>query len=375
MSPRLDSLCPIFLHRSGRDFLEQIGSAVLLKISDEVLLLSAAHVLEQHSEGILSVPCRHSIRTVQGTLIAVGLPASGRRVDDRVDIACIKLDRVIANDLDPMLRPLDRCDLALFDTLRSGDHYTFAGYPWRKSEFKQNVACTTLTTFTGEASSPEVYQRVGYSPNFHVVIRYRRKKSISFRTRRREMAPLPHGVSGGGVFSWQKDIIQNPREPELRLCAIAHTYLANESLLIGTRLGPYLALIEHNWPEMLEGEGVAYLPRPTMMSVVWYKQDEWNQLRRDFADAAEMPSSWEEWRHRAEELIEKLSISGLLPIPVELSVAEIRDFCQQQNLKNVSHARSELASIRFAESTLGIRVDSSKLQFPIEFKRQYGVER
>ena len=161
----------------------------------------------------------------------------------------------------------------------------------------------------------------------------------------------------------------------MRLCAIAHTYLANESLLIGTRLGPYLALIERNWPELLKGEGVAYLPRPAMMSVLLYKQDEWNELTRDFEDASEMSPSWQEWRHRAEELIEKLSISGILPIPVELSAAEIRDFCQQQGLKNVSHARSELAGIRLAESTLGVRVDPSKMQFPIEFKQQYGVGR
>jgi hypothetical protein len=124
MSPRLDSLCPVFLQRSDRDFVEQIGSAVLLKMSNEVLLLSAAHVLEGDSEGILSIPCRNSICAVQGTQIAVGLPASGRRADDRVDIACIKLDRMIADDLHPTLRPLTRDDLALFDTLQAGDHYT-----------------------------------------------------------------------------------------------------------------------------------------------------------------------------------------------------------------------------------------------------------
>jgi len=374
MSPRLDSLCPIFLQHSGSQELEQIGSAVILKIGGELILLSAAHVLDQRIAGSIAIPCARSIRAIAGDLASLGLPRSGLRADDRVDIACVRLDPGIAIDLHPRLRPLTRADLALTDSLETGDHYTFGGYPWRKSDCRKGIATTTLTTFTGEAVSRDVYNRLGYSPQFHVAIRYRRKKSVSFRTGRREVAPLPHGVSGGGVFAWQKDIIQNPREPELLLCAAAHTYLANEALLIGTRLGPYLAMIDRNWPELLEAEGKAYLPHPTMMSIVWYKREEWGELMRDFVDAAEMSPTWEQWRHRAEELIEKLSISGLLPIPVDVSAAEIRDFCQVHRLKNVSHARGELASVKFAKDTLGLPIDSSKLHFPIEFKQEFGVE-
>gem|GEM_PF-6251577 len=133
-------------------------------------------------------------------------------------------------------------------------------------------------------------------------------------------------------------------------------------------------MIDRNWPELLEAEGKAYLPHPTMMSIVWYKREEWGELMRDFVDAAEMSPTWEQWRHRAEELIEKLSISGLLPIPVDVSAAEIRDFCQVHRLKNVSHARGELASVKFAKDTLGLPIDSSKLHFPIEFKQEFGVE-
>jgi hypothetical protein len=73
---------------------------------------------------------------------------------------------VIADNLHPTLRPLTRDDLALFDTLQAGDHYTSAGYPWRKSELKHKTASTTLTTFTGEASSPKVYQRVATQQTF-----------------------------------------------------------------------------------------------------------------------------------------------------------------------------------------------------------------
>lgn len=51
MSPRFDSLCPIFLMRPGADRLEQIATTVSLRLGESTFLLTAAHVVGQRAEG------------------------------------------------------------------------------------------------------------------------------------------------------------------------------------------------------------------------------------------------------------------------------------------------------------------------------------
>ncbi|MEM9478810.1 MAG: hypothetical protein AAGA58_04015 [Verrucomicrobiota bacterium] len=359
MSPLFESLCPVYVQREF-ERPDQIGTAVLLQFGPAVFLLTAAHVADEAKNGRLMIPSKDGIVGVIGTLSSIELPRTGRRCDDKIDIACIRLDEKFAERLESVFEPLRREALAIFGHLQSGDHYTFGGFPWRKTKTRGKTSTTELCTYTGEAETNSKYEKLDYSPAYNILVRFRRKKSINFQTGHKSTPPLPHGISGGGIFVWQKDIIQNPRTPEFRLCGIVHTYLEKQHVLIGTRLGPYLALIERNWPELVEESGEGFFPHCIGGSFVGYRRSEWEQILLDARDSNTMHSSWEEWRHAAEKGVEEMAAKGIIMFIIELSAEEIREYCRLQGIPNTGHARSELASSRLAEDMLGIELDPSK---------------
>jgi hypothetical protein len=69
------------------------------------------------------------------------------------------------------------------------------------------------------------------------------------RTRRVAMAPLPHGMSGGGIYAWTEEGLKlSP--VRLPLVGIANAYIPERSLLIGTRLHVFVGCIFHNQPDL-----------------------------------------------------------------------------------------------------------------------------
>lgn len=368
MSPLFNCLCPVFLLTPEANRIQQIATAVLLKLGDRVFLLTAAHVTDKGKDGTLLVPTATGIEPLCGKVVSLALPRTGKREDDKVDVAYVELDPDLAVELTKRVTPLSRQDLALFDFYLEGDLYTFAGYPWRKSDVTQNVASTQLTSYTGEAVGEARYRALGFATSYHVVIKFRRKKSVQLSTGRRLLPVLPHGISGGGVFAWQKDFATAPRKPELKCTAVGHTYNQSEHILVGTRLQVYLGMIEQSHPELLFSAGKKFNPEPIFMGFVWYLREEWEQLMLDFDDAANMQKTWEEWRHQAENGIEEMAMKGKVPLPVRVTAQEIREFCQQQGIRNNGYARSSLISAKMAEQFTGFTIDRLRMDHPVEFK-------
>lgn len=367
MSPRLQCLCPVFLQRADTNRLQQIATAVALRLGGKVFLLTAAHVIDHRSEGTLLIPTKDGIEPIEGRMIALDLPRTGSRKEDKVDVAYVELSESLAGNISESIVPLGREELSLFDFYLEGDLYTFAGYPWRKSEVKGGRVKTELASYTGEAASEARYKALGYSTAYHVVIQFRCKKARHMMSGAKQIAPLPHGISGGGVFSWQKDMAKAPKAPELKCTAVGHTYLQSQHVLVGTRLNVYLGMIQQSHPEVIAEAGIGYSPQPIMMGIVWYARSEWDELMRDFDDANNMSDTWEEWRQGAESGIEEMAIRGKVAMPVPMTAQEIRDFCFKQKLKNNGYARSTLASAKMAEQFIQIDLNKVILDHPAEF--------
>lgn len=351
--------------------MQQIATAVALELGGKVFLLTAAHVMDHRSEGTLYIPTKPGIEPIEGRMVTLDLPRTGSRQDDKVDVAYVELPEKLANNLSVRITPLDRKSLSLFDLYIAGDLYTFAGYPWRKSQVKGSDVKTELTSYTGEAASQARYKTLGYSPAYHVVIQFRCKKAHNMVSGAKQTAPLPHGISGGGVFSWQKDIAKAPRTPELKCTAVGHTYLQTQHVLVGTRLNVYLGMIQQSHPEVIEKAGVGYSPEPIMIGLVWYVQNEWDELMRDFDDSDKMPKTWEEWRQKAESGIEEMAIQGKIAMPVPMTALEIRSFCSQQRLKNNGFARSNLAGVKLAQQFIQTDLEKIQINYPTDFPEEF----
>jgi hypothetical protein len=235
--PTLLSVVPMALHQHGQRTLEVIGSAVLVEIFGQGVLLTAAHVLDELANGRLFIP------GPEGRFVEANGPCfcseapSKARTGDPMDMGFIFLGPADQIPHDPRTRPLQEADIA-FDmhSLDGLNMYTFVGYPWRKTQTHGQDLVADPERFSGIGQDALALKRHGLDVTRHIAINFHRRKSSHGRSQR-VMAPLPHGISGGGIYAWSKAPKGiRPIPAGLQLVGIAHTWLEAECLLVGTRI-------------------------------------------------------------------------------------------------------------------------------------------
>lgn len=340
-----DALVPLFLDDGKR--LQHVASGVAIRLGDdETFILCAAHVTDLLAHGVLCVPTNAGITAVNGMHGGVRLPHGMRRTEDKYDVAYLRLDPAYAETLDSRIHPLGRKDVHLHETLVEDDIYTFGGYPVSKSRPSTSQLETELFLYTGAAAAPVKYQNLGYDRCTHVLVNFNRKTSRT-PDGAQCVPPHPKGISGGGVFAWRKDWEERRSTAGGgHLVAIGHAYLQQYHCLVGTRIHLHLFLIAKAFPHLVES---LELPEhvggvPSVMTLIWYPRDQWNQLLEDFVDADKYPSRWNEWRQGAETGFETLGSRGTLMVPIELSRAEILAYCRDKRRPNDSQTRLALAN-------------------------------
>lgn len=340
-----DALVPLFLDDGIRT--QQVASGVAIRLGEnEIFILCAAHVTDLIAHGALCVPTTGGIAAIRGGHGGLRLPRGMARGQDKDDVAYLHLEPSFAATLDPRIHPLGRDDVHLHETLVEGDLYSFGGYPVSKSKSEASICSAEVFLYTGGAAAPIKYKNLRYNPDTHVLINFNRKTS-----RRpdgaQHMPPHPKGISGGGVFAWRKDW-QECRSGVRggHLVAIAHSYLQQYHCLVGTRIHLHLMLIARAFPHLFEEKEVLEQSSalPMLMTLIWYPREDWEQLRNNFVDADKYPLRWNEWRQRAETGLETLGSRGKIMIPIELSNAEILEYCRERNLPNECETRLALAN-------------------------------
>jgi len=236
---------PILLERSSKNKPEVIGSGVLVRIVNRTFLLTAAHVTDKQKEGELLIPGEEGFMPITGRFASTRLPPSGDRDDDKFDVAYCCLDHDCASTLDSRCMVLARQDVHLGTESDMRTVFTFAGFPWRKTNVAGGGVETNSQTLSGGEAKKSEYESLGLTRSLHLAIRFRRRRAFHLRTRRVMMAGLPHGMSGGGVFAWTENALK-ALPVRLPLIAIANTYYPERSLLIATRLQVYVDCILHN---------------------------------------------------------------------------------------------------------------------------------
>jgi hypothetical protein len=248
-NPTFSATVPIVLERPDAQRPELIASGVLIRIVNRTFLLTAAHVTDRQSEGTLLIPGQQEFMPTNGYFSAMRLPSSGRRADDKLDVAYFLLDSDCAKDLHPRCTVLERRDVSLEAEPPLRTEYTFAGYPWRKSRVSEGLVATDFQTFTGGEADKSEYEALGLSRSRHIAIRFNRKRTFSQRLGRVVTPPFPHGMSGGGVYVWSQEALKH-WPVRLPLAGIVTEFIPDRSLLVATRLRVYVRCIFHNEPEL-----------------------------------------------------------------------------------------------------------------------------
>ena len=178
-NPTTSATVPIIWESPDRSKAEQVGSGVLIRIVDQVFLLTAAHVTDFDKTGALLIPSQHGYMPIFGKYSVTPMPASGHRRDDKWDMAFVLLDDECVSRLDSDYIVLDRPDIFL-EAPPERFEYTFAGFPWRRSIVKGRSIDTNLTTMSGIEGKKSEYDVLKLDPKFFIIIRFHRRLATHF---------------------------------------------------------------------------------------------------------------------------------------------------------------------------------------------------
>ena len=159
-----------------------LGSAALLTINAKKFLISAAHVFDENKNPEhptdIEIPGKNTFIPISGSVIKSALPPSGKRSDDKIDIAVVPLNDTIAEQLGRHTF-LDVSQVDPSDRPYKQSLYTFTGYPSTKQKMPRNKVLTIEPVrYTSGPLPPNKYPN-GFQLGPHHAIDYDRKKMIA----------------------------------------------------------------------------------------------------------------------------------------------------------------------------------------------------
>lgn len=235
------TVCPIF--RESAIGPEQIGSGVLMRIHGAHFLITAAHVTDERKNTPLLVPSVDGFINLFGLFIESKLPESGRRRDDRIDVACVRLDQKIVDNLHPDMLFLDTHECDPTDVTQMNDAYTIIGFPSRKSGKDGRNVFTEQFSLSGDGVTDGRFERLHFDRTRHLLIQHRFKRAVNWSAMLRTPPSHPEGMSGGGIFAWDKGVPKLSALAQPKLVAIVTEYHPEHNVFVGTRIQSHLRAI------------------------------------------------------------------------------------------------------------------------------------
>jgi len=83
----------------------------------------------------------------------------------------------------------------------------------------------------------------------------------------------------------------------------------------------------------------------TVLSIAWYRREQWERLREISADRDDLESNYEEWRLAAEKTFLELCGARMAPVKALVDVEEPLSWCQSQGRPVDAKARAEFAIV------------------------------
>jgi hypothetical protein len=206
-----------------------LGSAVLIELAGNVFLCTAKHVIDENAMSTLYIDGPTSLEILTGDFF---------RSSDDQDIAALQL------------KPEQRAVFQKYSPLTVGHignqvqtsackYVEFMGFPstrnskvYKRNEIKQrlySIGCTVM-----EITSAKIR------------VKFNRKKNVDAKTRKRVMAPEPHGMSGGAMFGMSINSAAVEGKPQPKLIGIS-TDVPNPNEVFGTNIAIVLSVIRDGW--------------------------------------------------------------------------------------------------------------------------------
>ncbi len=187
--------CPIYGIKDRDATL--VGSAFLLNVSGDMVLVTAAHVLEWKREYALHAPGDSIAVPFEGTAYRTTASGIDGKPDFKQDIAFVVLTSPAMVSGARVLRvdDLDTNDFPAHQTL-----YGFVGFPETQNRPKPGRRLRPSSViYTSVPASGSVYSNLGYDQRTHFAVEFEREHLLS-RNLQVATGPKPYGISGGPVW-------------------------------------------------------------------------------------------------------------------------------------------------------------------------------
>lgn len=186
----------------GNDNLTLVGSGILIKILDNYILLTAAHVIDETEKGNLAIPSEQDLTGLDGFYCS-SIPIGKTRDDDNYDIAFAFLAPSTIQGLLTNYQFLEFSKLFIDNITFPVRLLSFIGYPASKNKTDYRIK-PYPHMHTNSELNKEKYSEYKINTHFKLASSYNAKRT-STQSGVIVQFPDPHGLSGGGIFIWEID--------------------------------------------------------------------------------------------------------------------------------------------------------------------------
>lgn len=204
--------------------IKPLGSAIFVKLGNQLRLLSAGHLINEkdYDKILLPLPGIQESLYIDtfGDLHTTN--TEGDQENNAIDFAEIKFIRMdkierVCNFYTPI--PENKIEFN-HEIIENDDRYFIFGYPNSKTRFdfkyKKEMNSAPLRIVTHPIFDDIIYEKYGYSKKTHILLKYKRKL---FDGLFRFFLPKTKGISGSGVY-FLPDIKSQSKSQEFTLIGI-----------------------------------------------------------------------------------------------------------------------------------------------------------
>lgn len=179
------------------------GSGLLINVADRYFLLTAAHVIAENFNNIYVILPDKELQ-LGGQLHFTPLPTSGKREDDKIDIAVMELADNVVADLLSTFQFITLDNIGIGHKNPDNGYYLSVGYPATKTKkvWNKNEISSVPFTYQTEINGNFDFDKSGFSPLTHIAVEFDGKVK-SEKNKYAHKAPDLNGISGSGLWFLQ----------------------------------------------------------------------------------------------------------------------------------------------------------------------------